>query len=81
MLCVIILLAIGLITYSAFFIIVLAYYPTTGKALQNNANNGFKNAEKTNLMRENGRKILGKMVGRAGLEPATNWLKANCSTN
>jgi len=23
----------------------------------------------------------GKMVGRAGFEPATNWLKANCSTN
>jgi hypothetical protein len=22
-----------------------------------------------------------KMVGRAGFEPATNWLKANCSTN
>jgi len=21
------------------------------------------------------------MVGRAGFEPATNWLKANCSTN
>ncbi len=23
----------------------------------------------------------GKMVGRAGFEPATNWLKANCSTD
>ena len=22
-----------------------------------------------------------KMVGRAGFEPATNWLKANCSTD
>jgi hypothetical protein len=22
-----------------------------------------------------------KMVGRAGFEPATNWLKANCSTS
>ena len=22
----------------------------------------------------------GKLVGRAGFEPATNWLKANCST-
>ena len=22
-----------------------------------------------------------KVVGRAGFEPATNWLKANCSTN
>jgi hypothetical protein len=21
------------------------------------------------------------MVGRAGFEPATNWLKANCSTD
>jgi hypothetical protein len=21
------------------------------------------------------------LVGRAGFEPATNWLKANCSTN
>ena len=23
----------------------------------------------------------GKLVGRAGFEPATNWLKANCSTS
>ncbi len=22
-----------------------------------------------------------ELVGRAGFEPATNWLKANCSTN
>jgi hypothetical protein len=22
-----------------------------------------------------------EMVGRAGFEPATNWLKANCSTD
>jgi hypothetical protein len=22
-----------------------------------------------------------KVVGRAGFEPATNWLKANCSTD
>ena len=30
-----------------------------------------------------GRQLIlkGKMVGRAGFEPATNWLKANCSTN
>src|SRR5690554_2270155 len=25
--------------------------------------------------------IRKKMVGRIGLEPMTNWLKANCSTN
>src|SRR5690625_1859689 len=24
---------------------------------------------------------LAVMVGRAGIEPATNWLKANCSTS
>jgi hypothetical protein len=25
--------------------------------------------------------FFGFLVGRAGFEPATNWLKANCSTN
>ncbi len=25
--------------------------------------------------------LIGEMVGRARLERATNWLKANCSTN
>ena len=24
--------------------------------------------------------LQGKMVGRDGFEPSTNWLKANCST-
>ena len=31
--------------------------------------------------RANSLVYMGKMVGRARFERATNWLKANCSTN
>jgi hypothetical protein len=32
-------------------------------------------------VKRRGEGVNEKMVGRAGFEPATNWLKANCSTS